>query len=158
MKTVFFTGHRTVNYDREVFKKYKALMIELIKNGATDFYVGGTKGWDMMFASTVLNLRENHVPLIKLHLVLPCPPEEQTARWNVYDKQNYWKILEEADSVEIVSEHYSRDCMKKRNKRLAELGEVCVCCYDEKMFHSGTGQTVRLAEKKEKKIINILKL
>lgn len=158
MKTVFFTGHRVFNYNKEIFQKYKSLMIQLLKEGATDFYAGGAKGWDTIFASMVLNLRENHVPLIKLHLVLPCPPEEQTAKWNTYDKKEYQRILKAADSVEIVSEHYHKNCMKKRNERLVELGDICVCYYDENKKRSGTGQTVRLAEKQGKEIINILKL
>ena len=124
----------------------------------TDFYAGGAKGWDMIFSGIVLNLSENHVPLIKLHLVLPCPPEEQTAKWNTYDKKEYQRILKAADSVEIVSKHYDKNCMKKRNERLVELGDVCVCYYDENKKRSGTGQTVRLAEKHGKEIINILKL
>ena len=48
--------------------------------------------------------------------------------------------------------------MKKRNQRLVELGDICVCCYNENRIRSGTGQTVRIAEKQGKEIINILKL
>ena len=45
--------------------------------------------------------------------------------------------------------------MKKRNARLAELGDICICYYNEKDFRSGTGQTVRMAEKAGKRIINM---
>ena len=158
MKTVFFTGHRVFNYDSEVFERFRKVLIRLINEGVTDFYAGGALGWDMMSEITVINMRENHMPCIKLHLVLPCPPEEQTAKWNQFDKETYQNILEAADSVEIVSEHYDKNCMKKRNQRLVELGDICVCYYDEKKTRSGTGQTVRFAEKQEKEIINILSL
>ena len=158
MKTAFFTGHRTFNYDKEVFDKLKDLLIRLAKEGVTDFYAGGAQGWDMMFELAVLKLRDYHVPFLKLHMVLPCPPEEQTAKWNQSDKNTYKKILEAADSVEIVSEHYDKNCMKKRNQRLVELGDICVCYYNVNKTRSGTGQTVRFAEKQEKEVINILEL
>ena len=157
MKKVFFTGHRTTSFHTDDLRSLARLLRNFVKEGTIDFYAGGAKGWDMTFADMVLRIRENY-PLIKLHLVLPCPPEEQTARWNKYDKEEYQEILEAADSVEIVSEHYDKNCMKKRNERLVELGDVCVCCYNENRIRSGTGQTVRIAEKKGKEIINILKL
>lgn len=155
MKTVFFTGHRAFFYDKEVYQNCWDLLIKLMKEGVTDFYAGGAMGWDMIFAGMVLKMRENHVPFIKLHLVLPCPPEEQTAKWDDYYKKEYKRILEAADSVEIISEHYEKICMKKRNERLVELGDVCVCYYNEKKTRSGTGQTVRIAEKQGKEIINL---
>lgn len=127
MKTVFFTGHRTFFYDRNVHCNCWDLLIKLMKEGVTDFYAGGAKGWDMMFARMVLEMRENYVPFIKLHLILPCPPEEYTAKWDEFDRSEYQEILKAADSVEIVSEHYNKNCTRKRNKRLVELGDVCVC-------------------------------
>lgn len=127
----------------------------LILKGASDFYAGGALGWDMLCEEAVIALRKNLAPHIKLHLVLPCPPEEQTAHWSSFDKEVYRKILEAADSVEVLSEHYTKDCMKNRNARLAELGDVCVCYYDENRRRSGTAQTVRMAERLGREILNI---
>ncbi len=155
MKKVFFTGHRQSRVYTEDMHNAINLLRKLVIEGATDFYAGGARGWDMTFEEFVIDLRDNHFPLIKLHLVLPCPPDEQTKGWSEYDKQQYQKILKAADSVEIVSEHYSKDCMKKRNERLVGLGDICVCCYNEKHFRSGTRQTVRMAGKQGKEIINL---
>ena len=154
MKKVFFTGHRTTSFHTDDLRSLVRMLRKFISEGTVDFYAGGAKGWDMTFADMVLRFREDDVPLVKLHLVLPCPPEEQTARWNKYDKEEYQEILEAADSVEIVSEHYDKNCMKKRNERLVELGDICLCYYNEKRIRSGTGQTVRLAEKSGREIIN----
>ena len=155
MKKVFFTGHRDSNVYTEDMYKAKDLLCKLVIEGARDFYAGGARGWDLTFEEFVIDLREDHFPMIKLHLVLPCPPEEQTKGWKDYDKKLYQKMLKSADSIEIVSEHYSKDCMKKRNERLVKLGDICVCYYNEKHRCSGTGQTVRMAEKQGKEIINI---
>lgn len=154
MKTVSFTGHRIIKANDETIGNLVAVLIKLISEGSTDFYGGGALGWDMLCEKAVLGLR-NEIPNIKLHLLLPCPPEEQTALWGMAQIEEYQKILKEVDSVEIVSKHYNKNCMKKRNERFAELGDVCVCYYNEKHMRSGTGQTVRLAEKSGKEIINL---
>ena len=133
------------------------LIYKLISEGAEDFYAGGANGWDMSFENLVLFFRDKKNLSVKLHLVLPCPPEEQTANWKKGEKEAYMEILKAADSVEIVSKHYDKNCMKKRNERLVELGDVCVCYYNERRPRSGTGQTVRLAKKSGKTIINFYK-
>lgn len=154
MKKVFFTGHRTNSFYTDDMRSLKRLLYKFASEGTVDFYAGGAKGWDTIFANFVLLMRKDDFTTVKLHLVLPCPPEEQTANWNKYDKEWYQEILAVANSVEIVSEHYDKSCMKKRNERLVELGDVCVCYYNEKRIRSGTGQTVRLAEKNGREIIN----
>lgn len=155
MKTVFFTGHRTIENDKETIKKLMDTLKKLISEGASDFYAGGALGWDMLCEEAVIALRENLAPHIKLHLILPCPPEEQTAHWSAFDKEVYRKIYDSADSAEVLSEHYTKDCMKNRNARLAELGDVCVCYFDEKHRRSGTAQTVCMAERLGKEILNM---
>lgn len=155
MKAVFFTGHRTIENDKETIKKLMDTLKELISEGASDFYAGGAVGWDMLCEEAVIALRENLAPHIKLHLILPCPPEEQTAHWSAFDKEVYRKIYDSADSVEVLSEHYTNDCMKNRNARLAELGDVCVCYFDESHRRSGTAQTVRMAERLGKEVLNM---
>lgn len=157
MKKVFFTGHRSWSQNPDEVMKLIRWIYKLISEGTVDFYAGGAKGWDMSFENLLLFFRDEKYPSVKLHLVLPCPPEEQIAKWNKKEKEAYMKILKSADSVEIVSEHYGKNCMKKRNQRLVELGDVCLCYYDERRTRSGTGQTVRLAQKSGKEIINFYK-
>ena len=154
MRSCFFTGHRNIGFDVMLIVKTGYIINDLINEGVTDFYAGGALGWDMICEELILSLRKKY-PEIKLHLILPCPPEQQTSGWDEGDRAEYDSILKSADDVEIISENYDKDCMKKRNTRLAELGEICLCYYNEKNFRSGTGQTVRMAQKAEKKIINV---
>lgn len=155
MNKVFFTGHRTIENDKETIKKLMDTLKKLISEGASDFYAGGALGWDILCEEAVIALRENLAHHIKLHLILPCPPEEQTAHWSAFDKEVYRKIYDSADSVEVLSEHYTKDCMKNRNAYLAELGDFCVCYFNENRRRSGTAQTVRMAEKLGKEILNM---
>ncbi len=148
---VCFTGHREISVTENLLKRLESTLEKLIIQGAEDFYAGGAVGWDTLCELEVLNLKKKY-PHIKLHLVLPCSSEEQTKKWNKSEKNQYYEILEKADSVEYVSENYSKDCMKKRNFRLIEYAECCICYY--KVKASGTGQTVRMAERKNIPIIN----
>lgn len=66
-------------------------------------------------------------------------------------------LLSATDMVEVCSEHYYDGCMKVRNQLLVDLLDVCVCYYNESNKHSDTGQTVRMAERKNIHIINLLK-
>ena len=63
-----------------------------------------------------------------------------------------------ADDVEYIGSEYTKDCMKRRNARMIELSDGCVCYYDESVGRSGTGQTVRMAESKGIEIINLFSM
>ena len=154
MKKICFTGHRDVRDTEKVQKTLLNILKSLINDDAEDFYAGGATGFDTVAADAVIRLRQIY-PQIKLHLVLPCCEAEQTARWTDSQKSEYWSILAAADSVEYTSEHYYDGCMKKRNARLIELSDCCVCYYNDKKSASGTGQTVRMALKKRIKIVNL---
>lgn len=86
-KSVCFTGHRTIAEDKE---KLSARLYALLEHLVTEqkimnFYTGGAVGWDAFAALTVVKMRERY-PEVKLHLVLPCPLEEQSAKWNEAQK------------------------------------------------------------------------
>ena len=154
IRSVCFTGHRQISFSPVLNTRLRKTLEELIGNGVVDFYVGGALGWDMLCARVVLSLRSGH-PEIQLHVILPCPPEEQSARWSLADRKVFNEILKQAASVEVLSQHYYDGCMKKRNLRLVEEADCCVCYYNPAHYASGTGQTVRLAEKKGIRIINL---
>lgn len=153
MKSVCFTGHRHIVITEELQNKLTKTLKALISDGATDFYAGGSYGFDLLCEKTILKLKKEY-PKIKLTLILPCSESEQTEKWtNKNDIADYRDIINAADSVEIISEHYTKSCIKKRNSRLVELGDICVSYYRRK--RSGTGQTVRMAEKKGISVINL---
>ncbi len=156
-RSVCFTGHRTIAEEKEKLSARLYALLErfVTEQKVTDFYTGGAVGWDALAALTVLKLRESY-PEVKLHLVLPCPFEEQSAKWKEAQKTEYLHIFGLADSVEQVSDRYYNGCMKARNARLVELAsDYCICYWNPKDFRSGTGQTVRMAQKKGIEVINL---
>lgn len=159
-KSVCFTGHRTIAEDKETLSaRLYALLERLVtEQKITDFYTGGAVGWDALTALTVLKLRESY-PEVKLHLVLPCLFEEQSAKWNEAQKAEHKHIASLADTKELTSEHLGKNAMKIRNARLVELAsDYCICYWNPKHYRSGTGQTVRMAQKKGIEVINLFEM
>ncbi len=155
MKHICFTGHRNIKSTQALALNLEKTLRKLIQEkNAEEFYSGGAIGWDTLCAQTVLKLRDKF-PHIRLNLILPCSNEEQTALWNDSDKKTFMEILSSADSIEFTSENYYNGCMKKRNMRLVELADCCICFYNVRNRASGTGQTVRFAEQKDIPIINL---
>ena len=149
-----FTGHRNCSQTLEIKNRLENTIRDLIKKGVYEFYAGGAIGWDTVCADMVLKLK-NSYPQIKLNLILPCSKEEQTAKWTIEQKNDYERILVMADSVKYTSDHYFNGCMKMRNAELVEMADYCICYYKSKKSASGTGQTVRMAQKKGIIIINL---
>ncbi len=147
MKKCCFTGHRKLKITQELKDSLNNTIESLINQDVTDFYAGGALGWDTLCEQTVIELRRKY-PHIRLHLILPCSEKEQTAKWNNMQKTNFHQILTQADSIEYTSKDYFKGCMKKRNTRLVELCDCCICYYNTKKSTSGTAQTVRMAQKK----------
>lgn len=154
MKAICFTGHRALSGDVEALSQrlYKELEKEIM-GGAEDFYAGGAVGWDFIASMTVIKLREFY-PHIKLHLILPCSPQEQSAAWSERERKGYEQLRVSANTIEQTSEHFIPNCMKLRNARLVELAEKCFCYYNPNRKRSGTGQTVRMAQRKGIETVN----
>ena len=159
-KSICFTGHRNISEGGEALSDQLYTLLErfVAEQKVTDFYAGGAVGFDALAAMTVLKLRESY-PQVKLHLVLPCPYEDLSAKWNDAQKTEFQHITSLANSTEEVSDHFYNGCMKTRNARLVELATMsCVCYWNPKNFRSGTGQTVRMAQKKGIEVINLFEM
>lgn len=158
MKSACFTGHRKLTGDTLQLEArlYNVLERAITNAGITDFYSGGAIGFDEVCSRTVLKLRENY-PNIRLHLILPCSPQEQTAKWTEVQRSEYMRILAVADTVEQTSQYYYNGCMKRRNARLVELADCCFCFWNISNSRSGTAQTVRTTLNKRIMIVNFFK-
>ncbi len=99
-KSACFTGHRTLSSDVEILAKRLYIVLEkLIINGVSDFYAGGAVGWDALASLIVLKLQKVY-PHIKLHLILPCSPDEHGSRWSKVQQNKYEFIRAAADTIE----------------------------------------------------------
>ena len=159
--TCAFTGHRPKSfpwkYDETVpgcillkealFAQIKALA----DRGITDFLSGMAQGVDIWSSQIVLDLQKKN-PALKLHANLPC--EGQESKWSVSAREIYHSILEQADEVVYVGQEYSRGCMLERNRYMVDHSSILLAVYNG-AYRSGTGMTVRYAQKLGREVIII---
>lgn len=156
MRSVCFAGHRNFAVTPEIKDRLYETLEALIERGAEEFYAGGALGWDMFCEDAVLELK-GKFPNIKLNIILPCPADEQAAKWNAKQKSQFYMILKGADSVEVTSKKFFYSCAKIRNRRLVELADCCVCYFEAENYLGSTGQILLMAEKANLVIFNIAK-
>ena len=151
-QTCCFTGHRIIANEKKkaIFNKTREAVISLIEKGVRFFGVGGAIGYDTIAAHVILLLKEQY-PFIKLIVVCPC--KNQDLKWNEVDKRVYRDILNSADKVVVLADTYYDGCMQARNRHLVDNSKYCIC-YLEHM-HGGTYNTVKYAQKDNKKAIHI---
>lgn len=123
----------------------------LAGKGVTDWLCGMAQGADQYMAQIVLDLRKEN-PALRLHCILPC--EGQEAKWPAAERERYHSILKQADEVVYVSRAYHPDCMLDRNRYLVDHSSILLAVYNG-MWRSGTGATVRYAQRRERTLILI---
>ena len=159
MYRVSFTGYRPEKLPffseddpmcKDLKNRLSKQIKKLIEDGADEFFSGMARGVDIWAAEAVLELKRTY-PDIKLTAVIPCP--EQADSWSREDGDRYHGILEVCDKKLVISPHYSKGCMQKRNKALVDTCDILVAVFDGQS--GGTKQTVAYAESKGRKTIVI---
>ncbi len=151
-KTCCFSGHRNIpdNEYLELKKALRELVSILVKRGIIYFGCGGARGFDLLAAETVLEMKRFY-PDIKLIMVYPF--RNQTRFWNNKDTEIYNIIKAQSDKQVYISEEYTNNCMMMRNKHLVDNSRYCICYFTG--INSGTGYTVGYAAKHGLTIINL---
>lgn len=153
MKVACFSGHRKLPQDcTELQANLEKAIIELIERGVVFFGNGAALGFDQLAASTVLRLKKEY-PQIRLVMVLPCPPEQQSLKWNDEQKKRYYEMLDRADKVRILSPKYTNSCMLDRNRHMVNNSAYLICYLREQ--RGGTFYTVGYAERQGLKILRL---
>lgn len=159
--TCAFTGHRPKSFPwgynesapgcillKEVLA---AQIFALAEQGVTDFLSGMAQGVDLWCAQIVLDLRKT-TSALKLHAILPC--EGQERKWTASAQEHYRSILAQANAVIYVGQEYSRNGMLERNRYLVDHSSILLAVYNGS-YRSGTGMTVRYAQKLGREVIII---
>ena len=152
-KVACFSGHRQLPQDcTELRVNLERAIISLIKQGVVFFGVGAALGFDQFASETVLKMKKNY-PHIKLVMVLPCPPNEQSLKWSEEQREHYNRLLGQADKVRVLSPKYTNSCMYKRNRHLVDNSAYLICYLRKN--NGGTFYTVSYAEDRHLKILRI---
>ncbi len=147
-----FTGHRIIKSEHR--GEIANLVLRAIEyaygKGCKNFYAGGAIGFDTIAAKEVIRFRISH-PDVRLILMLPCINQDE--KWNENDKALYRYTLGEADEIIYISDVYTPTCIKERNMRLAESGDIVIIYVGRR--NSGSAQTAAMAERLGKEIYNL---
>lgn len=152
-ETCCFSGHRVIPEDvREPLREALEREIRfLIKCGLYCFCSGGAKGFDLMAAQIVLELKKEN-PRLELRMILPF--REQAESWSPKEQEEYYSVLKLADRKEYVcGEKYSPGCYRKRNQRLVDESDFCLFYMTRKK--SGTGMTLKYAIQRNRLFENL---
>lgn len=143
------TGHRKLYDDFNEELLNKALVNVIEKEGVTAFYNGMARGFDLISARHVLNLKKKYN--IKLIACVPCKGQENG--YSPSEKAEYARILSECDEVRVLYEHYFDGCMLNRDRYMVDNSSLIIAYLRE--TKGGTSYTVNYAELKERKIFII---
>lgn len=161
-KVCCFSGHRPEklcgNGDlnspelRRLLSVLRLAVEETVEEGYTDFLTGMARGIDMWAARFVLEIRRKN-PSVRLGCVIPF--QDQPKGLKGAEKFDYNYIISAADKTVCLSEAYTKTCMKERNYYLVDNSSKLIAVVAN--YRSGTGQTIRYAQKQGKalRIIDI---
>ena len=155
-----FTGYRPSKFpfafgEGEEYIKFENKLMSAIFSLPDEkcftFYTGMAMGFDILAAELVLLLKNRKDCAIELVCVLPFKGQENA--WSEEWQERYNKVLESADKVILLSDHYYKGCYFKRNNFMVDNSDIVLTFYDGQT--GGTAQTLGYANKKGKKIVNI---
>ena len=120
-------------------------MLAINEYGVNYFVSGMAIGVDMDFAEMVIALRDAENYPIKLECAIPC--HNHTLKWSKADILRYNEILKCADSVNLISERYTTECMLKRNRYMVDKSDIVIAVFNG-IEKGGTWHTINYAQKK----------
>ena len=158
-KTCTFTGNRPHKLPWiEDESDYRCVAVKIridqaveaaIARGYDTFICGMAQGGDTYFAESVIKMKKWYS--IRLVCAIPCP--DQTKGWSSEDVDRYYGILENADEQVVLSDHYSRYCMHKRNRFMVDNSSmILVMDYSD---DGGTTSTVAYAVRQNLIIVSV---
>lgn len=106
-------------------------------------------GVDIDFAETVIQFWEHYDLDVKLECAIPCP--NQTLKWSPTETARYKEILEKADKVTMVNDHYFRTCMLVRNDYMVDHSDTVLAVWNGEES-GGTWHTIQYAKAKSKQV------
>ena len=152
-KTCCFTGHRNIPAEagEEVRAGIREEALRLMESGYTTFLAGGARGFDMLAAEAVLDLRDREGKAVRLISVLPF--KEWRDGWPADEYEREERILRESDGVLCPEGEGSRASYLDRDRRMVDASSVCVAWCTRRS--GGTAYTVRYAMKQGVRVVNM---
>lgn len=154
-RTCCFTGHRPEKIPQEMISPLQYRLAEAIERAVGEGYVrfisGMSRGLDFWAAQIVLSLKEEY-PQIELEAALPCVGQDRG--WPQAEKEEFHRLLGQADIQTCLSQEYTKGCMHTRNRYMVDSSSLLIAFYNGDKT-GGTAYTCRYAAKKGIQVINL---
>ncbi len=142
LKSCAFTGHREIG-EELTKERVKTAIENMIKKGVKIFYNGAAKGFDLLSAECVLELKNTYPDLT---LILCIPYYGQEKGYSKKDKRRYEFLIKECDEKILLSDRYYKGCLQTRNRYMCDRADALIAYL--KKDTGGTAYTVKYFEKK----------
>lgn len=137
---VAFCGHKNVYQTERVSQQVKQIVSSLVKEGAGTFLLGGYGSFDSIAAVAVRDLKKEYSGL---RSVLVVPYLNRDYDTSLYDESVY-------PPIEDVPKRFA---ISRRNEWMVDKADVIIAYVDHDW--GGAAATLRYAERKKKRIINV---
>ena len=155
-----FTGHRPNKLpwgSNEEDPRCKALkgrlwdvMETAYEEGYRHFICGMAQGCDLYFCELALQLREKYGD-VSVEAAIPCP--SQADGWSRAERLRWQQLVDRCDVETMVQDHYSPDCMLRRNRYMVDHASLLIAVYDGQS--GGTRRTIEYAMRRGVEIVDI---
>lgn len=162
IKSCCFTGYRPEKFPFELkannpdYIKFDNKLIDAVfslpREGCTTFYCGMAMGFDIIAAEAVVLLKKS-LKDQKIKLVCVIPFRGQAQKYTEEWRKRFNEVLCCADEIMCLSDDYYRGCFQKRNEYMIDRSDIVITWFDGKK--GGTANTLKYAEKKQKRIVNL---
>lgn len=149
-----FTGHRPEKLgisEARAKALLKSAIQQAISEGYVTFLSGMARGIDLWAAEIFIEEREKNN---NIHLVCASPFSGFEKIWSEHEQALYRSIIEQADFVKFVSQHYHSACFQVRNEWMVDRVSRVIAAYNG--TKGGTKNTIEYANRKEIFVENIL--
>lgn len=160
-KTVCFSGHRPEKLPKGAheLEHLRSNLYEAVETAIADgfdtFIAGGARGFDLMCAEVIASRKQIVKPTDppQIRLISAIPYEEQAINWSEIERERYYDMMAKSDEVITLSTHYHSRVFYDRNQYMVDNAARLICYYSG--GRSGTGHTVKYAQRKQLEIINL---
>lgn len=162
IKSCCFTGYRPNKFpfalqkDDTDYIKFENKLIDAVfslpNEGCNIFFTGMAMGYDIIAAETVLLLKKS-LKDKEIRLICVIPFKDQPQSFSEEWKERYNNVVEKADEVIYLSQEYHNGCFQVRNKYMIDNSDIVITWFDGKP--GGTANTIKYAQKKNKRIVNL---
>lgn len=159
-KTCCFTGHRPEKLpwgDNESDPRcidLKTRIADAVRaaysGGKRHFISGMAAGCDLFFCEACLELREERQDVT---VEAAIPWDGQSDAWPEPLRRRYSRLVEDCDFYTLVQQHYTPECLMKRNRYMVDSSTLLIAAYNGRP--GGTMNTMLYAMRQGVEIIEI---